>query len=149
MGIEEFKLERFREDHPGKEFPPFEKVPAETRKQIKEELAKKLGLPRESDALVTLKKLYASFELATSYDATDPSFDLATLVKAFNIEVTGDIYINWDRFDHVDKMRFTDLAQYFSYIWYSVSDDIEIFNPRLQWAILVRHDGAVALIPIL
>ena len=109
----------------------------------------KLGLPGETQAIDVVKRLQESFETPSSYDATDPVFDLRSLVKNLDIETIEDVYINWDQFDHVDKIRFTDLADYFVYIWYSVSDDIEIFDDTLRWAIVIRHDGAVAFVPMI
>jgi hypothetical protein len=149
MAIEDFKLERFREDHPGSEFPSLQSLSESKRRQLKQELAIRLGLPRETDALDIVKRLHESFEAPSSYDATDAAFNLRSLVKDLDLETPENVYINWDRFDRVDRIRFADLADYFVYIWYSVSDDIEIFDDTLRWAIVVRHDGAVAFVPMI
>jgi hypothetical protein len=149
MAIEDFKLERFREEHPGNQFPTFDHVTEAVRKRLKEELAAKLGLPPDVDSLELLKRLHAAFELPTIYNATDPRFNLKAVIEDFKANVEGDVYINWDRFDNVDKIRFDDLAAYFSYIWYAVSDDIEIFDDSLQWIIVIRHDRAVACVPMI
>ena len=149
MAIEDFKLERFREDHPGSKFPSVESLPESKRRQLKQELALRLGLPRETEALEVVKRLHESFVAPSSYDATEAAFNLRSLVKDLDLETPENVYINWDQFDHVDKIRFADLADYFVYIWYSVSDDIEIFDDTLRWAIAVRHDGAVAFVPMI
>ena len=142
-------MERFREDHPGSEFPSVQSLSESKRRQLNQELAVKLGLPGETEAIDVVKRLHESFETPSSYNATDQAFKLRSLVKDLDIETAENVYINWDQFDHVDKIRFADLADYFVYIWYSVSDDIEIFDDTLRWAIVIRHDGAVAFVPMI
>jgi|ERR1700674_1944993 hypothetical protein len=149
MAIEDFKKKHFMEDHPGAEFPAFENVGASQRANLKEEVALRLGLSRDTDALDVVKRVHECFGVPSTYDATEASFNLKSVVADLALEIDEYVYINWDRFDHLDRIRFTDLAEHFPYIWYSSSDDIEIYDDKLRWVIVIRHDGAAALVPML
>jgi len=149
MAIEDFKLKHFKEDHPGTEFPAFENVGASKRTQLKETLAVRLGLLNDADGLDVVKRVHDSFEVESIYNATESSFNLKSIVEDLELEPNEYVYINWDRFEHLDRIRFADLADHFPYIWYSVSDDIEIFDDNQRWVIVLRHDGAAAVVPVL
>ena len=83
-----------------------------------------------------------------THNATYSDFDLKLLVRELKLRVSDYIYINWDQFDRIDRMKFDGVAMYFNYVWYSASDDIEIFDDLLQWVLVIRHDGAVGFIPL-
>ena len=149
MAIEDFKKEHFNADFRDRPFPFVESVSAPQRLYFRNGLAFGLGMPQDAEPLDILRRLQESLEAPPSYDATDSSFDLELVARDLNLGPINDVYINWDRFDHVDRMHFGDLAKYFKYVWYSVSDDIEIFDQTLRWVIVIRHDGALSFVPLL
>jgi hypothetical protein len=147
MTVEHFKVERFKADFPDLEFPVVRRTVPEKCADLKRKMAKRLGLPTETSPLRLLESLYDSFRTdQTDIVATDPNFNLGPLLKQSGIKTPQQVYINWDRFDHVDQIAFIDLLEYFHYLWYSVSDDVEIFDDDLRWVALIRHDGAVRII---
>jgi len=147
MTIEDFKLERFKIVFPDTEFPVVHALPSEKCVDLKRKLAEKLGLATNVAPVQLLETLYNSFHIERAgIVATDPGFNLGTLLRESGVKTSQQVYINWNQFDHVDEIKLTDLVKYFQYLWYPSSDDVEIFDDTLRWVALVRHDGAVRVV---
>jgi hypothetical protein len=103
-------------------------------------------LDAQSEPLVILDTLRATAAFVSGVDAED-GFDLRDLISVVGIKAGADVLVNWYRFDQIDRIAFSDLSEHFDHIWYPSSDDIEIFDESLDWFVLVRHDGRVAVVP--
>src|SRR3990167_2903915 len=77
--------------------------------------------------------------------ADSPNFNLTSVFEYFNLNPAGEIYVNWYRFDKIDRFKLKDLCEYFSYIWYPGSDDIELFCEDISWMLSISHDGYISL----
>ena len=147
MTIDDFKIEHFRANFPDREFPVVHTVLPEKCSELKQMLVEKLGLAPDISPLGLLESLYDSFRAEqVGISTTDPNFDLSSLLKDSGIKAPLQVFINWDQFGHVDEIRFADFVKYFDYFWYSVSDDIEVFDDTFLWVVLIRHDGAVRVL---
>lgn len=58
----------------------------------------------------------------------------------------SNVFINWYRFDDIDKMSLKDLDQYFYDIWFPATDDIDIFDDTFKWIVSIFHDGIISCI---
>jgi hypothetical protein len=149
MTIEDFKIERFKKDFPDAEFPLVHTLPSEKCVDLKHKLARRLGLATNVAPIQLLETLYNSFHIERAgFVATDPGFNLDTLLTESGVKTPQQVYINWNQFDHIDKIKFADLVKYFHYFWYPSSDDIEIFDDTFSWVALIRHDGAVRVVQL-
>lgn len=43
-------------------------------------------------------------------------------------------------------MSFVDLANFFDYIWFPSSDDVDIFDASFDWILSIDHAGFVKLL---
>jgi hypothetical protein len=101
------------------------------------------------DPLVGLKLVKAIDDLAKPCDFASPiddSFDLNELLATCKLEASDDVYINWYRYDKIDQLKKSDLARFFTDIWYEGSDDLDIFDGTFNWMLLIRHDGYLKLL---
>ena len=144
--MEKFRIDNFLEAEPGKVFPYFESVPPDVCRELKARLAQKLKLRRESDALIVLEAAVSKVQVLEGLSAEDRLFDLQGVLRRVSAVQPHDfVYINWDRFEHIDRMRVADLSQHFFYIWYSGPDDIELFDDNLSWLMSIHHSGTVSV----
>ena len=84
-----------------------------------------------------------SFSRLDGFNADEENFDLKTAFSELGIATPNEIYINFNKFESIDILRFDDLSKFFSDIWYPSLDDIEIFDINLSFIVLVRHYGAI------
>lgn len=142
--MESFKIEHFHRDKPGRLFPWFEPAPAVETQAIRAALARKAGLPSETEALTLTRRLDALGTVVEGLDAETEGFDLAATFFALAIRPQGGVvYVNWHRYDVVDRMKFTDLASHLDDVWYPSSDDIDIFDATLSWIVSIAHEGTI------
>ena len=83
------------------------------------------------------------FSRLDGFNADEENFDLKTAFSELGIATPNEIYINFNKFESIDILRFDDLSKFFSDIWYPSLDDIEIFDINLSFIVLVRHYGAI------
>jgi hypothetical protein len=73
-------------------------------------------------------------------------FNLLDVLSDLGIKALADSYINWLRFEKIDKIATNDLDKYFNDIWFPSSDDIDLFDDTFSWILSIRHDGCVSVI---
>jgi hypothetical protein len=139
--MEKFKIELFEREHKI-EFPHFVSQSAEECLRIVNRLSAKYKL---SQIDILIDQLYSNKELLLSMNACN-GFRLIETLRSLNLSSLTNVYVNWYRFDNIDKFRTDDLNKYFDDIWFPSSDDIDIFDESLDWIISIRHDGCVSLI---
>jgi len=76
-------------------------------------------------------------------NAKSENFCLTAVFANLGIVPKENVYINWYRFDKIDKMQFNDVVHYFNYIWYPDSDEIDLFDDSFSWIVSIDHDGSV------
>jgi len=145
--MESFKIDNFRECHKA-EFPPFETLKKEECARLALLLRKKLGHPPDSDSLDFVKHVFSQSQYVNGYNADSEDFSIARLARELDIDVSNEIYVNWRRFDEIDRFRFSDFEKYFSDIWYPGPDDIDVFDDSFKWIISVTHSGKVKCLKI-
>ncbi|MEX0599721.1 MAG: hypothetical protein WD205_03690, partial [Rhodothermales bacterium] len=98
------------------------------------------GSPR----LVTAVR--AASAVLGEYDANAVDLRISDILKECGIHPATKVYVNWDRFEEVDRMALDDLDDFFHYIWYPSSDDIDVFDDDLEWILSVTHGGSVMIL---
>ena len=116
--MDQIKLENFRKEY-GFEMPIIRSLSNDECLKIRENLLHKFSL-----------------------DNIDEFFKIDKFSK-LGIATPNEIYINFNKFESIDILRFDDLDKFFSDIWYPSLDDIEIFDINLNWIISVRHYGEI------
>jgi len=143
--LDRYKIDNFIKDNPSSEFPWFETIDGDALNNIKakafDAIERELGL-EECDFT---SKFEAIKKGELSKNAGEDNFNLEEIISAFDLKVQEFVYVNWHRFDRVDKIMFLDLCKYFDYVWYPESDDIEIFDEDLSWMVSISHGGQVSL----
>ena len=142
--MEKFKIDNFKEENPDAEFPAFETLHQEKSTAIFHELIAKVGGKLDPKQLALF--LYENSKLLPGTDAEKEKFSLIETLNSSGITPKDSVFINWDCFNQIDKIRLTDLSSHFSDIWYPSADDIDIFDESFSWVLSVFHDGRVGLI---
>uniref|UniRef100_UPI000CD98900 heat-shock protein n=1 Tax=Campylobacter concisus TaxID=199 RepID=UPI000CD98900 len=135
--MDQIKLENFRKEH-GFEMPIIRSLPAGECLKLREKLLHKFSL-NNIDEFFKIDK----FSRLDGFNADEENFDLKTAFSELGIATPNEIYINFNKFESIDILRFDDLSKFFSDIWYPSLDDIEIFDINLNWIISVRHYGVI------
>lgn len=142
--MDAFKKEHFERDNPARIFPFVEVVPEEETSSIRRRLATKLALHAQDDGLELTRQVRRRSSPLSSPNAQDEGFELKRLLAKIGIDAQPVVYVNWYRFDQIDKLELSALDAHFADIWYPSSDDIEIFDDSLGWVVSVSHHGAVS-----
>ena len=140
--MENFKIDHFKKDNLGGEFPWHRSLAIYDMDHIRSRLANTLQVNSESN-LDLINALYAISLAVDKSNAEQDGFSLLELFNNVDISPLEKVYINWYRFDNIDEMRFVDLCEYFEAIWYPGADDIDIFDSTLSWILSVTHNGVV------
>ena len=111
---------------------------------LRTRLLRKLGIEHEIER-ATLLKLIDEIAEPLEGSAEAEGFDLGSVLAALQIRPRVDVYINWYRFDSIDRMAFADLRRFFDDIWYPASDDVEVFDESLSWILLISHEGGLSI----
>ena len=146
--MEQFKIEIFKDEHHGRPFPPFTTLGKEDADRLLQAFARKMHLSEPYDGLILLKALFARSSGVEGVNATSDAFHLLSVLESFSISPEREVYVNWYRFDVIDRMNSVELAAYFPYVWYAGPDDIEIFDDSLSWVLFVDHGGYLRILEI-
>jgi hypothetical protein len=144
--MEQFKIDHFVSERRGEQFPCHKTLKPCECNDIRRRLCQRLGLREECEPLTVFSKLDELWETCDGVRAEDDDFDLESLVHSVGIEPQQVIFINWSRFDKIDKMSFVDLSHYFHDIWYPGPDDIEVFDRSFAWVLSVTHEGYIRFV---
>jgi len=139
--MESSKIEYF-ERNSGIKFPLVIPIEAPELNTIQYKLKQIFGLCEKSE-LLDLLKVMRSNQIMLNRNAMEEKFSLLELFSSQGIIPHDFVYINWYRFDVVDKMKLLDLCQYFNDIWYPGPDDIDIFDDSFQWIVSVSYNGII------
>lgn len=141
--MDTFKIDLFREAHPGTSFPAFETLREDACRRIREAIAERVGVPGNADPILLLRRIGEVITPVPGGDPEAPDFNLRSTLEQAGIHAQGTIFINWYRFDQIDKMKLEDLSHYFDDIGGTSADDFEVFDETLDWIARVTHYGTV------
>jgi len=81
-----------------------------------------------------------------SASALDGGFRIASLLRRHGLPFPCEILINWRAFTNIDRMGLAELDEFWEYIWYPSSDDIDVIDSECRWMITIDHDGKVGML---
>ena len=144
--MEKIKLDNFFNEYAGRDFPEYESLSKNACSNIIQSILEKFTLTDVTDGLSMVKAidtLGIPCEVASYVDET---FNLNALLKACGIEAADFVYINWHRYDKIDRLTRNDLTRHFYDLWYPEVDDIDIFDDSINWILSIRHDGYIKML---
>ena len=144
--MEKIKLDNFSNEYPGRDFPEYVSLSKSACSDIAQSIQEKFALANGTDGLTLVKAIDALARPCEVASHVGEDFDLNALLNACGIDAADVIYINWHRYDKIDRLKRCDLASHFYDIWYRDVDDIDVFDDSLSWILSVRHDGYIKLL---
>lgn len=143
--MEQFKITTFEKENPGKNFPKYREASSLELQEIQRQLRKILCIGNESSVLDITEGVRCNTDWLEIENAETDGFSIKATLKGVGVTPAGDLFINWHRYDKADVMSLELLNEYFDYLWYPGSDDIEVFDQSLSWILTIRHDGVVGI----
>lgn len=143
--MQTFKRSHFENAHPGVEFPDIQALSALETAVVRSKVWERLHCSERDDGLAAAKMILSRSVPVKEQNAQDHDFRLLSVLWALRLEPMAVLYVNWYRFDDIDRIHRDDLATYFQDIWYPSSDDIDIFDDSFDWILSVGHGGDVRL----
>jgi len=144
--MEEFKIEHYNKVNKEKPFPKFSSLEATECLLIKEriliKIQNKTSFKTDVELMISLRENSTSIP---DFNASTAGFNLREVFEKYQILVPEEIYINWYRFDKIDRFKFADLNNNFGFIWYPGVDDIDMFSEELNWIISIDDSGFIYL----
>lgn len=143
--MEDFKLRIFERENGGRPFPEHRRLGPGEAERWRHALAEKAGA-RDLRGARLLGILFGRSRPIEGANADSEGFDLAALAPSLGLVPEREVYLNWDDFATIDRVRFADLAEHFPYFWYPGPDDVWIFDGSLRWVLLVDHGGHLRIL---
>jgi hypothetical protein len=144
--MEKIKLDNFSGEYPGRGFPEYVSLSKSACSDIAQSIQNSFALTNVTDGLTLVKAIDALAKPCEVASHVGEDFDLNAFLKACGIDAADVVYINWHRYDKIDRLKRCDLASHFYDIWYPDVDDIDVFDDSLSWILSVRHDGYIKLL---
>jgi len=146
--MEQIKVDNFIKEYPRNSFPNHIHLENKVCADISLSILKKLNLSSTTDGLMLVNEVDKLGDICYGIISDDEGFNLKNVLSSLGVNYSKNVYINWYRYDDIDKMKIDDLANYFDDIWYLGSDDIDIFDESLTWIISITHFGQVKFLKI-
>lgn len=145
--MEQWKLQRLVEEQ---KIDPAEirDLPASEVHTLWSRLCDRLGLNRTVDGLTLMKELHKRRRVIDGCNAHVEGFDLLSCFARVGVMPVERVYLNWYRFDRVDEVRFDLLRRCLDDFHYPASDDLDIFDDRLTWIMMIDHEGYLAFVDL-
>lgn len=142
--MEEFKIKLFEEENGKSSFPKHVSLNEQECLDILNLLKSKYEDVKDFDSLNFMLFQRDLETFLMEFNAENESFSLYQCLDKLNLKPNEEVYINWGRFDDIDKIGFSDLEMYFSDIWFPGPDDINIFDSSFEWLVSINHEGHVS-----
>lgn len=146
--MDKLKIDNFSKTYPGVDFPRYISLDAAEAKKFRFMIAEKLKLDNCPDSLALVKKVDSLGELWKGRSAEEKSFNISQILSASGLNKPEYVYVNWYRYDDIDKLRLNDFDRYFEDIWYPDVDDIDVFDDSVTWILSVAHSGCIKLLKL-
>ena len=143
--MDSIKIRNFQHAYSNGAFPSYKELSSDECASIRRQLAETFGISTNTLPVDLVNKIQSMSRPLAEADANDTHFDLAQTLQTKQIPSPKLVFVNWNRFDRIDQMRFQDLRLHFDSIWYPSSDDIDIFDETCEWVLSVAHYGSVSL----
>jgi len=144
--MKNFKLDNFIKDHAESVFPNYFSLDDVSAMEIASEIGRKINFNTQHDGLSLVIALDSLSEICPGVNARNENFNLINFISDANISSNEELFVNWYRYDDIDKFNLCDLDKYFDYIWYPDVDDIDIFDSSFDWIISITHTGQVKIL---
>ncbi|MEX2110507.1 MAG: hypothetical protein WD802_07890 [Gemmatimonadaceae bacterium] len=143
--MHDLKRKNFEEAHPEVPFPQIDALSDDEARELRIRIARRLGCP-EDDGLMLVRSLSARSVPVEGVNAESEHFKLLGTLWSLRLRPEQPtVYVNWYRFDQIDRVNLEELARYFGDLWYPSSDDIDIFDDTCDWILSVGHSGDVRI----
>lgn len=116
-------------------------LPASEVQALRSRLCDRLGLKPSSDGLALMKELQRRSRAIDQCNAQAEGFDLLACFARVGVMPGERAYVNWDRFDRVDEVRFDLLRRCFDDFYYPAADDLDILDSHFAWIVTIDHEG--------
>lgn len=146
--MNKIKLDHFRTNNPGKEFPEYSSLSSHDTNFIRKTLRKALSIDSRITDLEFTILVDKMQTVVPECNALRDNFDLRDVFNACCIHPHNKVYINWYRYDDIDELDLEDFIKHFDDIWYPHSDDIDIFDSAFSWIVSVSHNGIIKFLDI-
>ena len=146
--MEKFKIDIFYNKYKKRKFPFFRKLSKNESGEILKKISVISGYDTNITPLEIVKNISEKSISLPLFNAENENFSLFSVFDFLNIKPKNEVFINWFRFDDIDKISFEDLNNYFGDIWYPGPDDIDIFDESFLWILSISHYGAVFIVDI-
>lgn len=144
--MEKFKIDNYIKENQGGSFPEYFTLDSRSCADIRELLSKKLGLDTSADGITLVNEVLRLGKNNEEFNGKGDDFNLKKVMYSIGMGLPEYVFINWYRYDNIDKMKFSDLANHFDDVWYPDVDDIDIFDETLSWVLSVTHYGQVKIV---
>lgn len=144
--MDKIKIDNFSRECAGSDFPEYVSLSKSACTELAESIQEKFALVNICDGLTLVRAVDAMAKPCEVISHVGEEFCLNELLYACGIDAADDVYINWYRYDKIDRLKRNDLDSHFFDIWYPEVDDIDVFDDSLNWILSVRHDGYLKLL---
>ncbi|GAC1540667.1 MAG: hypothetical protein NVS2B17_17200 [Candidatus Velthaea sp.] len=142
--MDRYKVEHFEQTR-GEAFPAYSLLDDAACARIRETIAQKLVLPRNTDRLTIVETLFDQSIALEDMNAQTPGFSLEGVLRNAEITPPQILLVDWYRLDDIDRFGFPDANRYFRDIWYPDADDITLFDDTLKWFVWIDHAGDICV----
>lgn len=141
--MDTIKIKTYEQVHGPGTFVSFRTLSKAEADDVLKRIKHKLSLPEHLEAVRVLQFIRDTSHPVHGVDATRDNFDPKELFRQLSLPRSGNVLLNWYRFDRIDEIRAEDLYLFFGDIWYPFSDDLDIVDPSLNWIVSIDHSGSV------
>jgi len=146
--MEEAKIDNFNRENPEGSFPKYITLDSGSCADIHKSLSENLRLDVSADSMTLVNEVDRLGEVCEGFNSEDDNFNLKKVLSSLEINWPEYIFINWYRYDNIDKMMLSDLTNHFDDVWYPDVDDIDIFDETFTWVLSITHYGQIKILKI-
>ncbi|HRP09220.1 MAG TPA: hypothetical protein PLL69_12110 [Gemmatimonadales bacterium] len=143
--MDDFKRQHFMSTNPGEKFPDSTPLSDAECSGIRRNIAIAVG-EGEASGVQLVKDISDRLVPDLSASALDGSFRVASLLRRHRLPFPCEVLINWDDFTNIDRIGLAELDEFWEYIWYPSSDDIDVIDSGYRWMVSIDHDGRVGVL---
>lgn len=145
--MDQMKIDNYLRENPGQDFPSYVVLDKESCENIRSSLFKQLGLNPLVGNLKLVNEVDRRGDISDGIGYDEENFDLKQALLSLGLGSYPEfVYINWYRYDDIDKIKLVDIVNNFEDILYPGVDDIDIFDDSLMWILSVSHGGRVKVL---
>lgn len=136
------KIEAFSKTWPREWYPRYVHLDTARSRQLEIDFRRRFG-DAGTGKILDVMSMARKQAVRVGVSALSSAFDLCSVVRAVAEPLPTAVYVNWYRFDDVDQFDFLSLCKYLPFVWYPVSDDIDVIDPSFRWIVSIDYEGIV------